>query len=111
MPGSADVTSFPLREGGSVPRDLVAPLADVLARGHGATVHVLARRGGISVFELLMLLPPPEGVDVSAHRRAVCDLTLSQAFHALATEITAFHKRKEADAEAAMLAMMEEGAV
>jgi hypothetical protein len=106
---SSDPTSFPLREGGSVPRDLVNPLADALARGHGLTVPLLAAGGGISAFELLMLLPPPEGVDVATHRRNVLDLTLSQALHQVSKEITAFHKRREAEAEAEMLKQMEEG--
>lgn len=109
MSGS-DITSFPLREGGSVPRDLVIPLADALARGHGLTIPHLAARGGISVFELLLLLPPAEGVDVATHRNNVCDLTLSEARQAISRELTAFHKRKEAEAEAEMLRQMEEGA-
>ncbi len=105
-----DLTSFPLREGGSVPRELVAPFADVLARGHGLSIAHLAARGGISVFELLLLLPPPDGVDVATHRRNVCDLTLGQAKKALSDELAAFHKKKEAEAEAEMLKSMEEGA-
>lgn len=92
-----------------MPRELVVPLTDALARGHGLSLRMLAARGGISVFELLLLLPPPEGTDAATHQRNVCDLTLSQAMNALAKELAAFHARREAEAEAAMLAAMEEG--
>ena len=105
-----DITSFPLREGGSVPRDLVAPHAEALARGHGVSINVLAMRGGISAFELLLLLPPAEGATAKQHCNWVCDLTLSQAINEITKAIAAFHKRKEEEAEAAMLKMMEEGA-
>ena len=110
MPGTPDFSSFPIREGGSVPREFVLPFTDALLRGHGGSLKLLAEHGGISVFEMLLLVPPAEGIDPAAHRQAVCDLTLSQAMQAMQRELAAFHKRKEAEAEAEMLRMMEEGA-
>lgn len=93
-----------------MPRDLLVPHTAALARGHGVSLNVLAMRGGISVYELLLLLPPADGVDAATHRNNVCDLTISQALKALERELAAFHKRKEEEAELAMLAMMEDGA-
>lgn len=110
MTGPADFTSFPIREGGSVPRDLVLPFADALMRGHGVTLKMLAARGGISVYEMLLLIPPTDGADPMTHRHNVCDLTLSQAMAALQQALLAYHKKKEEEAEAEMLRMMEEGA-
>lgn len=105
-----DSSSFPIREGGSVPRELIAPYTDALARGHGVSLNVLAMRGGISVYELLLLLPPAEGVSPQMHRSNVCDFTLSQALAELQRRLVTYHQQKEAEAEAAMLKMMEEGA-
>jgi len=93
-----------------VPFDFVKPHIDALARGHGISIKILAAQGGISVFEMLLLLPPSDGTDVQTYRRNVCDLTLSQAVQRLQSELLAFHKRKEEEAEAAMLKAMEEGA-
>ncbi len=107
---TSDFSSFPLREGGTVPRELVTPLAEALQRGHGASVNMIALRGGISVFELLLLLPPRDGLTVEQHRRRVCDFTLAQALNEITKEVAAFHKRREEEAEAAMLKAMEEGA-
>ncbi|MDQ8153704.1 MAG: hypothetical protein P3B98_03490 [Gemmatimonadota bacterium] len=107
---ASDFSSFPIREGGSVPRDLILPHADALMRGHGISLKMLAARGGISVFEMLLLLPPLDNADTATHRSNVCDLTLNQALAALQTQLNAYHKRKEEEAEAEMLKMMEEGA-
>lgn len=103
----ADPTSFPLREGGNVPRDLVAPHAAALARCHGVSLHVLASRGGISVFELLLLQPVPAGTTRATYQQGILDLSVTGAMLALSRLLTQWHKQKEADAEAAMLAMME----
>ncbi|MCX5762091.1 MAG: hypothetical protein NTW72_11435 [Gemmatimonadetes bacterium] len=104
-----DPTTFPLREGVTVPRDLVAAHTATLVRCHGESLNVIAARGGISVFELLLLQPPPSGTDAATHRRDVCDLSVTGALKALTGVVDAFYKKREADAEAAMLAMMEEG--
>ena len=90
-----------------MPRDLVAAHADELARVYCASLDTLAACGGISVFELLMLLPPAEGTDQATHRRRICALTLNQAMQMKNEKLSAFHVKREADAEAAMLAMME----
>jgi len=74
------------------------------------SINALALRGGISAFELLLLMPPADGETVEKHRNRVCDFTLSQAVNEVTKEVAAFHKRKEEEAEAAMLKMMEEGA-
>jgi len=102
-----DPTSFPLREGGSVPRDMLAPHAATLARCHGVALNVLASRGGISVFELLLLQPAPAGTSRAAYEHGILDLSLTGAMQALSRLLTQWHKQREADAEAAMLAMME----
>lgn len=102
-----DPTIFPLREGGSVPREIVAVHEARLRLCHGVPLVALATRGGISVFELLLLQPPPAGVDRETHTRNICDLTVTGAMKALEQLLTAWHKQREADAEAAMLAMME----
>lgn len=109
MLGSTDFSSFPVREGMSVPRDFVLPMEDGLVRGYGVSLKQLARRGGVSVYELLLLLPPPDGTTVETHRRRVCDLTVSEALNALDEALVQFHKQKEAEAEAEMLRLMEEG--
>ena len=110
MIGSPEFSSFPVREGGSVPREFVLPLEDGLNRGYGISLKSLARRGGVSVYELLLLLPPPEGMDPSDYKRRICELTISEALRTLDNELTKYHKKKEAEAEAEMLRMMEEGA-
>lgn len=107
---TSEFSSFPLREGGSVPREFVLPMEDALLRGYGQSLKMLAARGNVSVYEILMHLPAPEGVDQQSHRRSVCEMTISEARGALEEELLKFHKKKEADAEAEMLRLMEEGA-
>jgi hypothetical protein len=102
-----DPSVFPLREGVNVPREMIAGHAAALMRAHGESIEVLAARGGISVFELLLLIPGPDGVDPSVHQRNICDLTLTQAIARLTDVLAAFHKKREEEAELAMLAMME----
>lgn len=102
-----DPTIFPLREGGSVPRDMVAVHEARLTLCHGVPLTTLAARGGISVFELLLLQPAPAGIDRDTYTHGVCDLTVTGAMSSLSRLLTAWHKQREADAEAAMLAMME----
>jgi hypothetical protein len=106
----SDPTSFPLREGGSVPRELILMHEATLVRCHGVSLINLAARGGISVYEVLLLQPPPAGINKTTYTNNICDLTVSGAQQALDGVLAAFHAKKEADAEAAMLAMMEEGA-
>ncbi|MBI3567754.1 MAG: hypothetical protein HY084_06065 [Gemmatimonadetes bacterium] len=110
MPGTLDPTIFPLREGGFVPRDLVAPHADTLARRYGGTIESLAARGGISVYELLLLHPALEETELATCARDVYCLTVSQAMRVMSKRLAEWQARRDADAEAAMLAMFESGA-
>lgn len=102
-----DPTLFPLREGSNVPRELIAPFAARLARQYGGPLDAIALRGGISLYELLLLQPAPEGKTQVEHEHAVCDLTLRDAKQQVQQLRAAHQAKKEADAEAAMLAMME----
>ena len=107
MPGKLDPTLFPLREGTTVPRDLVVPHTATLWRRYGITLDALGVRGGISVYELLMLQPPPEGTDAATHMRNICECTVQQAMSVLSRLVVAWQAKRDADA--ARLAMMEEG--
>ena len=109
MPGKLDPTLFPLREGTTVPRDLVVPHTATLWRRYGVTLDTLVIRGGISVYELLMLQPAPEGTDAATHVRNICECTVRQAMSVLSPIVTEWQAKRDADAEAAMLAMMDEG--
>jgi hypothetical protein len=106
-----DPTLFPLRDGPLIPRELVQPFAVLLQKQYGGTLDAIAKRGGISVFELLMRLPAAEGKTQSEHELAAFEMTLTDAKGELTRVLAAHQAQKEADAEAAMLAMMEaEGA-
>jgi hypothetical protein len=106
-----DPTLFPLRDGPLIPRELILPFAAQLQKQYGGTLDAIAKRGGISVFELLMRQPAPEGKTQTAHELAVFEMTLTEAKGQLGRVLAAHQAQKEADAEAAMLAMMEaEGA-
>ncbi len=111
MPAPIDPSRFPLREGGTVPRDLVLPHAATLDRRYLGTLDTLVQRGGISVFELLMLQPPPPGATPAAHARDICGLTVVQAMARISGIVAAWQAKFDADAEAAMLAMFDEGTV
>lgn len=86
---------------------MLAPHVATLARSHGVSLDVLASRGGISVFELLLLQPVPAGTNRTANQQGILDLSVTGAMLALSRLLTQWHKQKEADAEAAMLALME----
>lgn len=107
MSGHTDPTTFPLREGVVVPRDMVAMHTATLERTHGVSLRALAGHGGISVYELLLLQPVPSDMDRARFERDIFDLTVPGALRRLHGAIEAFMKQREADAEAAMLAMME----
>jgi hypothetical protein len=98
-----DPALFPLREGVTVPRDMVEPHAAALHRTYGTSLETLAKYGGISIYELLVLLPPTGGQDPGAHRRRIFELTLKQAMGELTRARTEWQAKREADAEAAML--------
>jgi hypothetical protein len=86
---------------------MVEPYAAVLQRNYDASLDVLARRGGISVYELLLLMPSVGGREPGRHRSHVLDLTLTQAMGELSRARLDWQTKREADAEAAMLAMAE----
>lgn len=90
-----------------MPRELVAAHAAELGRVYGTSLDVIAACGGISVYELLLLLPADGGVDEVSHRRSVCGMTLNRAMRIKAEKVSAAYANREADAEAAMLAVME----
>ena len=111
MPGRTDPTIFPLREGGTVPRDLVAPYTATLGRRYGGTLESLAERGGISVYELWVLLQAaPSCIVPPGVANEIYGLTVVEAMRALSRHLADWEAKRAADAEAAMLAMFEEGA-
>ena len=100
---------FPLRGGGAIPWGVIAPHAARVAARHGAPLPTIAKYGGLSAFEVLMLVRARPGATAAARVAAVEDLTLTTSGVALKQVVRAWRVGCEQAAEAAMLAAMEEG--